>query len=692
MGQWLWLRNLFFFTTFFLAFLKISPGLELRFAHLGDEDISGNTQVAEAGNELPRPITVQVLRAGKPVAGQPVRFSLLSEPEANQLYPGGSARIADTLVLTDRLGFARTRVQLGTGAGDYRIRAMANGEEVVFSLRGLPRRWYLVTMVEIIGGLALFLFGLYYGSKGLRRLAGNRLREALFTLTRNRLLGLLVGIVVTVVFQSSTAVTSLLISLASSGLITLAQSLGVLLGADIGTTITVQLLSFKIFEYALIVVFFGFLLMNTLPGGRDLGQAIFGFGLVFYSLKVVLRAAEPLPFVPAIQQSVATASANPLLALLFALFLTALIRSSAATIGILVGLSFVGLVELKAAVPFIIGANIGSAFNAIIASWRTPTEARRIGAAHVVFKLIVGVICLPFLNPLTRLFSATGASVARQMANAHSLLNLGAALLFLPFLTPYHKLISRLVSDQKEKYPGARYLHPEALEAPELALAQVNRELLSMAELVLAMFNRSIVVFLQGNKNDCRELVAQDDRVDRLEEALTGYLARISQEMLSPEMSKKNLALCYITDELEHIADIVSKNLVNYTRKKINENLSFSEPGLEEIKQFHHEVGQNFNLVLACLTTWDKKLAQQLAQKRSWGVQRKRELHNRHLTRLSQGLKESLDTSAIHLDLIADLERANFHLSQIGAAILGTRVTTGPDESDLGQTECAVQV
>ncbi|MGQ9677913.1 MAG: Na/Pi cotransporter family protein [bacterium] len=685
MGRWLWL------TALFLAFLKISPGLELRFARLDDEDISGNAQVAEAGNELPRPITVQVLRAGKPVAGQPVRFSLLSEPEANQLYQGKPARVADTLVLTDRLGFARTRVQLGTGAGDYRIRAMTNGKELVFSLRGLPRRWYLVTIVEIIGGLALFLFGLYYGSKGLRRLAGNRLREALFTLTKNRLLGLLVGIVITAIFQSSTAVTCLLISLASSGLITLTQSLGVLLGADIGTTITVQLLSFKIFEYALLVVFFGFLLMNTLPRGRDIGQAIFGFGLVFYSLKIVLRAAEPLPFVPAIQQAIAAASANPMLALLFALVFTALIRSSAATIGIVVGLSYTGLVELKTAVPFIIGANIGSAFNAIIASWRTNTEARRIGTAQVLFKLIVGLVCLPFLNPLTQLFSVTAESVARQIANAHSLLNLGAALLFLPFLTQYQKLITVIVPARKEMSPDTRYLKPEALEAPELALAQVNRELLRMAELVLEMFNQSIVVFLRGDKTNCRELVAQDDRVDHLEEALTSYLARISQEMLSPEMSKKTLASFYITDELEHIADIISKNLVNYTRKKINENLSFSEPGLEEIKEFHHEVEQNFNLTLACLTTWDKNLARQLAHKRAWGVQRKRELHNRHLTRLSQGLKESLDTSTIHLDIIADLERANFHLSQIGVVILGTRVTTGPNEPGSAQTECEVQ-
>ncbi len=675
-----------------VAFASWGTGqeLELRFAVIGDEDISGNNQVTEAGAELPKPLTVQVLKGGKPIAGQPVRFSLISEPDENRFYPGKSAQITDTLVFTDRLGFARSRVHLGNGAGDYRIRVVANGQELIFSLRGLKRRWLLLTIVEIVGGLALFLFGMYYGSKGLRRLAGNRLREALFTLTRNRFFSLLVGIVVTVIFQSSTAVISLLISLASSGLITLGQSLGVVLGADIGTTITVQLLSFKIFEYSLFVVFLGFVLMNSLPRVRDIGQAIFGFGLVFYSLKVVLHAAEPLPYVPAIQQVVKVASVNPILALLFALLVTALIRSSAATIGIVVGFSFAGLVELKAAIPFIIGAGIGSALNAIIASWRTTTEARRIAVAQVLFKIITGIVCLPFLDPLTRLFSTTGNTVARQIANAHTLLNIGAALLFIPFLTAYQKLLCFVVPDREQKYLGTRYLNPAALDAPELALAQVNRELLRMAELVQQMFNQSITVFLRGDKTECRQLIAQDDKVDRLEEALTGYLARISQEMLNAEMSKKTLALFYITDELEHIADIVSKNLVNYTRKKINENLAFSESGLEDIKQFHHEVAENFTLALACLTTWDKNLAQQLAQKRAWGVVRKRELHNRHLTRLARGLKESLDTSTIHLDLIADLERANFHLSQIGAAIIGTRFTTAPDEFDSGQTGSGV--
>ncbi len=676
---------------FVFFFISIAPGLELRFARVGDEDISGNHQVVEAGRQTARPLKVQVLERGRPVAGVPVRFSVLSEPVANSVEPGGRATITDSVVLTDRTGFASTTVRLGSSAGDYRIKAAAGDAELVFSLRGLPRGWYVITAVEMVGGLALFLFGLYYGAKGLRRLAGGRLREAIFSFTRNRYLGLVVGVVVTAIFQSSGAVISLLVSLASSGLVTLGQSLGVILGADIGTTITVQLLSLRIFDYALLIVFVGFILMNWGRRLRDIGQAVFGFGLVFYSLQVVLMAAEPLQSVPQIQQLVADAARAPASAFIFALIFTALVRSSAATIGMLVGLSFAGLVELPAAVPFILGANVGSAVNGVLAAWRGTTEAKRIAAAQVIFKVVIALLGLVFLRPLTGLFFRTGATVTRQIANAHTLINLIAAILFLPFLGVYERLITALFPEGEDRKKGARYLDPGALAAPELALAQVTREILRMAEMVQEMFEEVIEVFRRGDKEGCRRLVVADDQVDRLDEEITGYLARLTQEELNPELFRRARTLFYITDELEHIADIISKNLVGYTRKKINENLSFSEEGISDIRQFHQEVRENLKLAIAVITTGERGLAEELTRRRNWGVARKQELHNRHLVRLSQGWKESLDTSTIHLDLIADLERVNFHLSQIGVAVIGTRFASASDASGPEQTDSGVQ-
>lgn len=643
------------------------PGARLRLARVPGDTTGGHGQAAEAGRMPAAPLVVEVVRQGRPVAGVEVRFAVVSEPPENR-YQGRPASLTDTLVVTDAKGFAATRIRLGSTSGWYLVRASALEQEVVFWEKALPRRWYLVTGVGMLGGLCLFLFGLYYGSKGLRRLAGERLREALFALTKHRALGALVGVVVTVIFQSSSATITLLVGMASAGLLTLGQSLGVILGADIGTTVTVQILAFRLFDYALVVAVLGFILMNSGRRRRDVGQAVFGFGLVFYSLKVVLEAAAPLRDIKPVTDFVTAVAGLPGLALLVAVVITALFRSSAATIGIVVGLSFAGLARLETAIPFVLGANLGTTFNAIVASWRGPAEARRIAVGHVLFKAIVVALALPFLPLLARLFAVTARDVPRQIANAHTLINVAAALLFLPVLAPLQKLLVKLVPDRAGKL-GPRYLDPTALDAPELAVAQVTREVLRMGDKVLGMYRAALGVFLSGDKEGRRRVVAADDEVDRLEESITAFLASVPQEGAGPEASRRVMALFYITDELEHVADIVSKNLMRYAGRKMDENLAFSEEGLEEIRVYHGEVGQRLETALAAVATWDAALAERLVRDREWGVDRKRELHDRHLERLGRGLKESRDTSTIHLDLISDLERVNFHCSQVGAAV-----------------------
>ncbi len=664
-----------------LLIATIGQAATISFGQLDGEDVSGNRQVGEAGLGLARPLTVQVTRNGVPLVGVPVRFSVLSQPLDNY-YGKTPARLADTLVLTDRLGFARTRLSLGATAGDYRIRAATAEDEVVFDIVALRRRWYLLTIVEMLGGLTLFLFGLYYGSKGLRRLAGNRVRELLFSLTANRILGALSGIGVTVIFQSSSATITLLVGMARAGLLSLGQSLGVILGADIGTTVTVQILAFRLFDYAIIVAVLGFVLMNSWRRLRNIGQAVFGFGLVFWSLKVVLTAADPLRYVPQVASVVAAVGRVPWLALLFAVLFTGLIRSSAATIGIIVGLSFAGLVDLKTAVPFILGANVGTCFNAILASWRGGIEAKRIAAGHLLFKLVTVGLVMPFLPFLVRLFSLTASAVPRQIANAHTLINVMAAVVFLPLLGGYERLLRRLVPDRASQALGPRYLDLTALEAPEVAVAQACREVLRMGDRVLELYRAALPVFLNNDKEGRRRIVAGDDEVDRLEGAITGFLARVSQEELSPALSRRTVALFYVTDELEHIADVVSKNIMAHCRKKMEEGLAFSAEGLAEIGQFHAEVEQSLTQAIAALATWDRKLAIGLVERRAWGVERRRELHDRHLGRLSQGLKETMDTSSVHLDMIADIERINFHCSQIGQAVLNALGGSGPTTKD----------
>jgi phosphate:Na+ symporter len=243
----------------------------------------------------------------------------------------------------------------------------------------------------------------------------------------------------------------------------------------------------------------------------------------------------------------------------------------------------------------------------------------------------------------------------------------------LPLLGPLERLVRALVRDRPGERFGPRYIDSSALEAPDIAVAQAAREVLHMGDLVLGMYREVLRVFIESDKDGRRRVVAEDDRVDELEVRLTGFLARIQQEELTPELARKTKALFSAVDELEHIADVISKSLSEHARKKIEEGLAFSPAGLDEIREFHAVVGANLETALACLATWNRSLALKLVAARETGLERQRQLQEAHRRRLAEGIKETLDTSPVHLDMVADLERINFFCAQIGAAALAAK-------------------
>jgi len=611
----------------------VNPVIKLsRAVDINNQDISGDGQAGEVVRKLDKPIIVQVTdEQGKPLAGVLVRFSILSEPRDN-IYANQHLKILKTDVLTNEVGYAKSEVILGKTTGEYQIVAESGNEKITFSFTGLVRRWFLFLIFGLSAGLCFFLFGLYYGTKGLKRIAGNRLRDVLFNLTHNRFLGVFVGIGATVILQSSTATTILLVVFASSGILGLGQSLGVILGADIGTTLTAQILSLQIFDYAILLVIIGFVLMHSFPKTKDLGQTIFGFGLVFFSIKMVFETSQPLKYFPALQKFLVAFGTLPWLDIIMAMLFTFLVRSSAATIGIAVGLAFAGLMNLNSAIPIILGANLGTSFSTLLAGYRSDNaEAKRVAAAHTIFKLIIVVILYPFLQPLAHLIAHTAGSLPRQIANGHTLINVFACILFLPLLTPYKKLLNKLIPETAGVKGSPKYLSPTLLDTPAVALAQAAREVMRMDDIVFEMYKQTLDSFLHNNKELRKDIVARDNTVDSLEESITAYLTQISQSEITPELSKKCSALLYVVDDLEHIGDVVSKTLTDYIKKKIDFNLSFSDEGLVEISQFHAEVSETINLSLSALSGWDKKLAMQALKRRETGNQRLQELHNRHL-------------------------------------------------------------
>jgi phosphate:Na+ symporter len=532
----------------------------------------------------------------------------------------------------------------------------------------------MTVLLALFGGMALMLYGIRLSGDALQRAAGARLRGLLTGLARNRLLAVVSGAAVTAIIQSSAATTLMLIGFVSAGLMTFRQTLGVILGADIGTTFTVQLIAFKITDYALLLVGLGFA-VTAVAGRRtvkDLGQVVLGFGLVFLGLEVILDGMVPLQVNPLATQLFAALGDNLFVAVLAGAAFSALVASSAATIGLVLALTHQGLLTLGGAVPIVLGANIGTCATALMASVGSTAEAQRVALAHIGFKLLGVALVLPVIEPFTRLVALSAEAPARQIANAHTFFNVGISLLFLPFAPVAARAIEALVPDDE---PGenpfrVRYLDERSLEQPSLALGQATREALRMADVVQGMLRDVVPVFRDNDQELLEDVERRDDQADFLEREIKLFLARLGREAMAADLSRREIGLISFIGNLENIGDIIDKNLMELARKKLYQGRRFSEAGWAEIVEFHGMVSKNLEAAIAAFAGSDRALAQAVLDQRPAMRQRERELRESHLGRLRAGLAESLETSEIHLDVLTNLKRISSHVSALVFPIL----------------------
>jgi phosphate:Na+ symporter len=532
----------------------------------------------------------------------------------------------------------------------------------------------VIVLLALLGGTALLLYGIRLSGEALQRATGARLRQLLTGLSRHRLLAVLSGALVTGLIQSSAATTLMLIGFVSAGLMAFRQTLGVILGADIGTTLTVQLIAFKITDYALLLVALGFLTAAVARRRtvKDLGQAGLGLGLMFLGLKAILDGVAPLREHPLAAQVLAALAGNTVVGVVAAAAFSALVASSAATIGVTLALATAGLLDLRGAVAIVLGANIGTCATAIMAAAGAGAEARRVAAAHIGFKLGGVALVLPFIEPFTALVSRTAGDVARQIANAHTFFNVGISLVFLPFAGPAARVIEALIPDDQ---PGenpfkTRYLDERSLSQPSLALGQAAREALRMADVVQGMFRDVITVFATDNQELLEDVERRDDQVDFLEREIKLFLTRLDRGVVGPDLSRREIGLISFIGNLENIGDIIDKNLMELARKKYYHARRFSEAGWAEILEFHGMVAKNLESAIAAFAANDRTLAQHVLDQRPVMRQRERELRESHLNRLRRGLAESLETSEIHLDILTNLKRISSHVSALVFPIL----------------------
>jgi phosphate:Na+ symporter len=532
----------------------------------------------------------------------------------------------------------------------------------------------MTVLLALFGGMALLLYGIRLSGDGLQRAAGARLRGLLTGLSRRRLVSVASGAIVTAIIQSSAATTLMLIGFVSAGLMTFRQTLGVILGADIGTTFTVQLIAFKITDYALLLVGLGFTvtLIAQRRAVKDFGQALLGFGLIFLGLKILLDGVHPLETNPLATQLLAALGENTVLAVLAGALFSALVTSSAATIGLVLALTHQGLLGLPGAIAIVLGANIGTCATALMAAAGATAEAKRVALAHIGFKVLGVALVLPLIDPFTRLVAMSAADPARQVANAHTFFNVGMGLAFLPFAPVAARAIEALVPDDQ---PGenpfrVRYLDERSLDQPSLALGQATREALRMADVAQTMLRDVALVFRDNHQELLEDVERRDDQLDFLEREIKLFLARLGREAMGADLSRREIGLISVIGNLENIGDIIDKNLMELGRKKLYQGRRFSEAGWAEILEFHAMVSKNLERAIAAFTAGDRALAQEVLDQRPVMRQRERELRESHLGRLRAGLAESVETSEIHLDVLTNLKRISSHVSALVFPIL----------------------
>ena len=529
-------------------------------------------------------------------------------------------------------------------------------------------------LLNLAGGVALLVWGTRMVRTGVTRAYGAALRRLLAGVTRNRLFAAAGGLLAAAVLQSSTATVLMVVSFASRGLIAVAPALAVMLGADVGTTLVAQLLSLDLSLLSPVFVLVGVISFLARESGRSrhLGRVAIGLGLMLLALRLIIAASEPLRDAAALDAVLSPLASEPLLALLLAALLTWLAHSSLAMVLLIMSLALSGVISLPLAFVLVLGANVGGAIAPVFITLGAVATARRVPVGNLVMRGIGCLAVLPFLDLLAPYLALVESDPARQVVNFHTAFNLALMLVFLPLTDLVAFAVGRLMpAERKGDDEGQpRYLDEEALDTPSVAIASAARETLRMGDVVERMLARCIDVFRSNDAKLAREIEDMDDIVDRLHEAIKLYLTRLSRQELDEHESRRYVEVLTFTTNLEHIGDIIDKNLMELANKKIRYMLAFSPAGFQEISDFHAHVADNMRLAFNVFMSGDVKLARKLLAAKVEMRDAEQRSVERHLARMHEGRPESIETSSLHQDVIRDLKRINNHLTSVAYPIL----------------------
>ncbi|MFZ2079907.1 MAG: Na/Pi cotransporter family protein [Xanthobacteraceae bacterium] len=532
-----------------------------------------------------------------------------------------------------------------------------------------------IVLLDLMGGVALLLWGLHMVRSGIMRAFGSELRRALTTGLRNRFLALLAGIGVTALLQSSTATGLLMTSFAARGLVDLVPGLAVMLGANIGTTLIVQVLSFSITAVAPVLFIAGLLAFNlgVRTRYRDLGRMAIGLGLMLLSLHILMDTLAPAESAPGVRLLLSQITSEPFLCVLIAAALTWAAHSSAAVVLLVMSLAYSHFVTPAAALALVLGANLGSAVNPLLEGTSSADPAsRRVPLGNLLNRVIGVGVTLPFVQPLADLLSHLDPNAARMTANFHTVFNVVLALIFVFLLDGVASLLRWFLPDAPKRADAAAplYLNETAIQTPSVALSCAARETLHMADAVEDMLRKAMTALMTNDRKLAAEVSRMDNIVDRLDEAIKLYVTKITRESLEDAEGRRATEIIACAINLEHIGDIIDKNLIELANKKIKHKYEFSKDGAAELEAFYKRIIENLKLAFSVFINADVRVARTLIEEKTQLRNLELAYADSHLARLREGRPESIETSSLHLDVLRDLKRIHSHICSVAYPVL----------------------
>jgi phosphate:Na+ symporter len=528
-------------------------------------------------------------------------------------------------------------------------------------------------LIEVLGEISLLLWGIHMVQSGVMRAYGSNLRLLLGVALKNRTQAFLAGLGVTAILQSSTATAMMASSFAAAGLVGLVPALAVMLGANVGTTLIVQLLSFDVTVIFPVLLFAGVLGFRKGRGrARDLGRAAIGLGLVLVALHLMIETMEPVERAPLLRELLATMSGSPLLNILIAAIFTWAAHSSVAVMLFIVSLAGAQVIGVDAALAMVLGANLGSAINPVVAAMGSGLQSLRMPLGNLANRVVGVATAFPLLPLIGGLAAKAGVAPSRLATDFHTVFNLVLALAFIFPLPLLARLLERLLPERGKPQDAGLplYLDADALATPPAALANASREALRMADVAESMLQRLDGIFVRDDRRLIAEIRRMDDVIDDLNEAIRRYLAAIDQSVLNEDERQRLNEILVFAGNIENAGDTIEKSILDLARKRLKRNLRLSGEGLSDIEEMREQLIAQLKLAVGAFMLSDISMARKLVS----GKERFRRLEKgseaRHFARMRAGRRESLETTGLHVDIVRDLKQIGGFLAATAYPLL----------------------